>query len=112
MKRLVEFPLEDGGTTLIEVDEAEPEGGIQRAARSDGLIQHADQTLESALERVKPAAEAILKRLTNLSERPDEIEIEFGLKLTAKAGAVIASGEVEANYTVKLKWAKKSNSSE
>jgi len=33
MKRLIEFPLEDGGAIVVEVDEPEPPGGVVRAAR-------------------------------------------------------------------------------
>ena len=104
MKRLVEFGLESNGTILVEVDEPESEEGIQRAAREGDVTQRASQTLEAALDRVRPAAEVIIKRFASLSERPDEIEVEFGLKLSAEAGAFIASGKVEANYAVKLKW--------
>jgi len=103
MKRLVQFPLEDGNTVLIEVNEPDT-GGITRAARSDEVIQRAARTFDDALEQVKPAAEAVLKKLTTLSTRPDEVEIEFGLKIGAEVGAFIASGTVEANYTVRLKW--------
>ena len=33
-----------------------------------------------------------------------EIEVEFGMKMDVKAGAIIASTGVEANFKVKLKW--------
>ncbi len=33
MKRLIEFPLEEGGSILMEVGEPAPEGGVVRAAR-------------------------------------------------------------------------------
>ena len=104
MRHLIEFPLEDGGSIVIEVDEPETEGGVVRAARPGEIVAKAGQTFEEALERVKPAAGAIIKKLKELSDAPDEVEVEFGLKMSAQAGAVIAVASVEANYRVKLRW--------
>ena len=107
MKRLVEFPLQDGGTMFVEVDEPEPPGGVVRAARPSDVVEKAKETLEDALDKIKPAAESIIDKLRGLHDEPDEIEVEFGIKLSAEAGAFIASAGVEANYTVTLKWTKK-----
>jgi hypothetical protein len=105
MKRLIEFPLEDGTSMLVEVDEPEQEG-LERVSRHDpNVIERAQQTLEKSLDRVKPAAQYILEKLRELSDSPDEIEVQFGLKLNAGSGVILAAG-VEANYTVKLKWVK------
>ncbi len=102
MKRLVEFPLEEGGTILVEVEM--PEGaGMVPAARGE-VVQRAQQTFEAALEKVRPAAQAIIKKLRALHDPPDEIEVEFGLKMSAETGAVIAAAGVEANYKVTLTW--------
>jgi len=105
MKRLVEFPLEDGTSMLVEIEEPE-QGGVVKASRSDGVIDKAHQTLEKSLEKVKPAAQVVIQKLRELHEAPDEIQVSFGLKLSAEAGAVLASGGIEANYTVTLKWVK------
>lgn len=105
MKRLIEFPLEDGTTMLVEIDEPD-QGGLVKASRSDDVITKAQQTLEKSLEKVKPAAQLVIQKLRELHETPDEVQVSFGLKLSAEAGAVLASGSVEANYTVTLKWAK------
>jgi hypothetical protein len=113
MKRLIEFPLEDGSSILVEVDEPEQEG-LERVSRKDpNVIERALQTFEKSLDGVKPAAQYILEKLRSLHDSPDEIEVQFGLKLNAGSGVILAAG-VEANYTVKLKWvkdnpAKKSN---
>lgn len=105
MKRLVEFPLEDGTSLLVEVEESDAEG-LRRVSRQDpNLIERAQQTLEKSLERVKPTAQAILEKLRELQDAPDEVEVQFGLNLSAAAGIVLASG-ITANYTVKLKWVK------
>ena len=110
MKRLIEFPLEDGTSILVEVDEPE-EGGLVDASSPGEIITKAQQTLGEALEKVKPAAQYVIKELRKLHDSPDEIQVAFGLKLSAGAGAVLASAGAEANYTVTLKWTKESATS-
>lgn len=107
MKRLVEFPLEDGGAIVVEVDGPEPRGGPVRGIRAGEVIEKAAQTFEAALDKIKPAAAAIITKLRQLGEPPDEVGVEFGIKLSAEAGAVIASAGVEANYRVTLTWKRK-----
>jgi hypothetical protein len=109
MKKLVEFPLESGGSIIVEVDARSGEEGMIEAARPGELIQKASKTLEDALSKVTPAAEAIIKKLGDLAHKPDDIEIEFGLKLSAETDVIIASAAVEANYVVKLKWSNLKN---
>ncbi len=104
MKRLIEFPLEDGNSITVEVDELEPEGGVVRAARPGEIAAKAGQTFEAALDRIRPAASIIITKLRALSDPPDEMTVEFGLKMNAEAGAVIAAAGAEANYKVTLKW--------
>jgi hypothetical protein len=62
VKRLIEFPLEGEGTILVEVDEPEPKGGVVQAGRPGEVAVRASQTFEAALERIKPAAGAIIVR--------------------------------------------------
>ncbi len=104
MKRLVEFPLVSGGSIVVEVDEPDSESGVVRAARPGEIAARAARTFEDALEPIKPAAGAIVAKLRSLSDPPDEMEVEFGLKMTAEASAVVAAAGVEANYKVTLKW--------
>jgi hypothetical protein len=107
MKRLIEFPLQDGSSMIVEVDKPETPGSVTRAARPGEAIEKAKQTLDDALDKVTPAAQAVVSKLRGLHDEPDEIAVEFGIKLSAAAGAFIASAGVEANYKVTLKWTKK-----
>jgi hypothetical protein len=105
MKRLVEFPLEDGTSMLVEIEEPD-QGGLVKASRSDDVVAKAHQTLEKSLEKVKPAAQFVIQKLRELHDAPDEVQVSFGLKLSAEAGAVLALDGIEANYIVTLKWVK------
>lgn len=107
MKHFIEYPLEGGGIVLVEVnDDNRLTGSVQASRDTDSLVVKAKETFDNALERIKPAANIIIKKLRGLTDAPDEIEVEFGIKLGAEAGAVIASTSMEANYKVVLKWIK------
>ncbi len=107
MKRLIEFPLQDGGSVIVEVDEPLPEGVVKAATKPGEVVDKAKETLEDALDKIQPAAQSIIAKLRGLHDAPDEIGVEFGIKLSAQAGAFIASAGVEANYKVTLKWSNK-----
>ncbi len=107
MKRLLEYPLKDGSLVLVEVEEPErPSTAAIRGVQlsSHEVVERATQTFEDALEKVKPAAGAIIAKLKELKSPPDQIGLEFGIKFSAKAGAVIASADAEANFKVTLSW--------
>lgn len=102
MKHLVEFPLEEGGSIVVEIDEPET-GGTVRAGRED-KIEQARETFEDALDKVLPATKTVIEKLRSMASRPDEIEVTFGVKLSTLAGVVIASACAEANFGVTMHW--------
>ena len=104
MKRLVEFPLEDGTTILVESDEPESKGPVVRGVGVRDVAEKAEQTFETALSRIKPAAAAVIAKLRDLSDPPEQVAIEFGIKLGAKAGAFITSADAEATFKITLTW--------
>lgn len=112
MKRLIEYPLEEGGTILVEVNDPLAEEGIVKAARGDEAVVHASQTFEQALDTLKPAAGAVVKKFRLLPDAPDSVQVEFGIKLSAQAGALIASTALEANFKVALTWKKETQKGE
>jgi len=105
MKRLVDFPLDEGGSVLIEVEEP-PAGPVTRGLGRDrtALVEQADKTFEDATAAVTPAARSLLARLRSIDDPPDEIGIQFGVQLSAQTGAFIASVAAEANFTVSVTW--------
>jgi Trypsin-co-occurring domain 1 len=99
---LVQFTLPDGSSLLVEVDDQEP--GIQRASRVDDLIVQAKHSLDDALDHIQAMATLTLTKLQDLPRRPDDLEVEFGVRLNAEAGAVIAKTQAEGHLKVKLAW--------
>ena len=113
MADYIEFPLQEGGTIIIEVDETEnrhENGGLVPASRGGKkVLVVTEKTFDDAVEHVRHAADVLLKKLRSLHQSPDEIEVTFGLKASGELGGtfLVAKAGVEANYTVKLKWSKK-----
>jgi hypothetical protein len=105
MKRLVEFPLEDGSTILVEVDEPGMGGGTLRSGRAGEMIERASVTYEEALGKIQPAAVSIVSRIRLMPEPPTEIAVELGISLSAEAGAFIASASTQAHLKLILTWA-------
>lgn len=103
MTELLVFRLDDGGSVLAEVEE---EPGVARAGRRGSVLQDTRLSFEKALDGVRDAASAALGRFREMSRSPDQIEIKFGVKLDAKAGAVIAQTGMQGHFEVKLTWAR------
>ncbi len=105
-KNLVEYQLADGSPVYIEV-EAPAGDRVERVSRSgESLPEKAQAGFNEAIARLRPAADAILQAFQGLNT-PTEIGLEFGVKFSAKAGAIIASVDSEAVFKVSLKWSNK-----
>jgi hypothetical protein len=109
MKQLAEFQLE-GTKETVFVEIESPAEDLVSVANPGEIAVKVGQSLEAALSRIKPAASAVVATLRDLADSPDEIKVEFGVKLSAKAGAILASADAEANYKVTLSWKSKSAS--
>lgn len=105
-KKLVEYKLEQGGTVLIEVEETEEERGRVPVARKLEMPEEATKEFEKALDEIRPVVDTIVQKLKDLSSKPDNIGVEFGIKMNTQAGAIIAATGVEANFKITLSWNK------
>ena len=100
MSRLVAFPLKDGGTVVVEVDEAT--GGPVRAARPGEVVETAKKTFDEATSGLRAIAEKVIGQVRDLG--PETIEVEFSIKFNAEAGVVLAKAATEGACKVKLAW--------
>jgi hypothetical protein len=91
----------DSGSVVVEVGDNDP--GFELVSR-DGVVSDTKRKLESALTDVRDAAESALRVFRDGTLRPDSIELEFGVKLNAEAGAIIARTSIEGHFVVKVGW--------
>jgi Trypsin-co-occurring domain 1 len=110
-RRLVEFPLEDGGSVLVQVEDGATAGGygggeVTRSwgDRDQRVVAQAQQSFEQAVGRVQPAVQALVRRLRSVAESPEEIKVDFGIELSAEVGAFVTGASATGNFTVSMTW--------
>lgn len=108
MPKFVEFPLESGGSIVIEsADEParSPSGFLRPGEGGPDAAQPAQGTFDASVESIRRSADLLVNSLRSLSAPPDELEISFSLKAsTEAAGLVVGKGGSDANFGVLLRW--------
>ncbi len=103
MSEIIKFRLKSGEPVFIEVEEDEASAAAQPASMGEKAIKTASETFEDALEKVKPAARAVVQAFRELNE-PDEIGLEFGIQFKTEANVFVLTGEANASFKLSLKW--------
>ncbi|MCD4685777.1 MAG: hypothetical protein K8S97_07560 [Anaerolineae bacterium] len=93
---LVEF--EDAGTLRrVSADEADPDELAELSGRSREAVEKTLSTIGWIARRAK----------TLVSEaEPDEVELEFGVKISTKAGVIVMQADGEFHIKAKITWRK------
>lgn len=103
MAYLVEVPVEAGGRLIVEASDWQLPGDLELASPRPGEVAaRASESLERALDQVKPAIGAMARRIQEMG--PDEFTVEFGLTLGAECGVVVAKGTTDVHLNVTLSW--------
>jgi len=112
MTGLIRVPLDGGGWFLVHAYpvSVDPglllESGPVRAGKlgdrvSDGVTDAA-QSLQTMLAPVVQMSRVVLDQLTSVA--PQELKVEFGVELTAEAGAIVTKAGGGCHLTVTLTW--------
>jgi NTP-dependent ternary system trypsin peptidase co-occuring protein len=96
----IEFTLDDG--TTVAVASPRPDGSS--AVGLGDRLQASEKTLRAALAPVTAAATQVMDGFRGLAQRPEEIEISFGVTLDGKLGGIIAAANAGAHLDVTLRW--------
>lgn len=82
-----------------------PTAGLKDvSSKPEALAQRSAAALDSAMDAIRSMAARINSTTGTLTQRPSAVEVEFGIKLDAAAGALIARTGAEAHIVVKLTW--------
>ncbi|HNB53379.1 MAG TPA: CU044_2847 family protein [Anaerolineales bacterium] len=96
----------------ILVDFGEETGGLVPVSRGGGklgevtgeLVEKSKEAIDKAMDTIQAMAAKTIAAAKGISEPPDAIEVEFGIKLDAAAGALVAQAGTEASINVKMVW--------
>ncbi|WP_328914968.1 MULTISPECIES: CU044_2847 family protein [unclassified Streptomyces] len=103
MAEMVAFTIGDGEARVF-VDVADDESGVQRVSRGGDAIRAATATFEAGFGHVRDAAAHAIAQLTALPQRPSTVELEFGVRISAQAGAVFARTGADGHLKVRMVW--------
>ena len=97
--------MADSSEKKIVLVDLNPQGRIKQVSiRPEDLAAKSAEVLERAMDTIEGMAERTIQTIDRLTNKPSEVEVEFGIKLDAEAGALIAKTSGEASLTVKLVW--------
>jgi hypothetical protein len=106
----------DGKVILVEIEEQPglAVGPPDRPGRPGGPPQGSLEDLDNTIERLGDVGDSLRTTCTALYHamrdataelKPDEIELQFGVKLGGEMGVpFVAKGTAEANFSIKLTW--------
>lgn len=115
---IVEFKRNDGTSIYMEVEDklagstpsANPdlEGLVGIGDIPKNFVNAASRTFEGAMSSIKDISnsigENIIQKVQDMNEPADEVEVKFGVNVTADLGAIVAKTGGEVNYEITLKW--------
>jgi Trypsin-co-occurring domain 1 len=120
MVDLLSMPLDGGGLITVRVypEDHSPEpgkpaergtqtrAGPVQAGRIDDRVHDvltmASRSLREVLEPIAMMSRQVLDQLT--PAQPGKVQVEFGIELTAEAGAVLTKAGAGCHLTVTLAW--------
>ena len=95
----------DEGEQPVVLVEFAPAPGLQRVALTPAdVAERSREVLDSAMATIREMAHRICATIDGINQQPAEVQVKFGLKLEASAGAFIAKTSGEASINVTMTW--------
>jgi hypothetical protein len=103
---VLSVPIGDGNDGWLDVEATldEQDEGVQLAAATGRLARVTSYSLSSALSNVVPTIDTIVSRVRESRLAPDEVALEFGIKIGGEHGVILTKGTAEANIKLTVKW--------
>lgn len=111
---LLQMPLNgvEGTHLVAEVDPVDLAAVELVADEGDGRLVKATGSLAQAFDKLEPTLEMIVSKLRSAARKPDELTVDFGLKLGGETGFIFAKGTAEANLAVSVTWRRSTEQAE
>lgn len=102
---MTEYTIDVGESILVEFA---PRAGVQQVSIFDMPLEQLEelssQALDSAMETITQMAQRARALRDKIPDEFTQVEVEFGIKLDAEAGAFLAKAGGEAALSVTLTW--------
>ncbi len=93
---------DDNALILVDLN---PSGKMKQVAlKPEDLADKSKEAINKAMDTIHHMAERTIAAIDTVTNKPSEVEVEFGIKLDAESGALIAKTGAEASLTVKMVW--------
>lgn len=94
------FNIDENAPVLVEF-EYRP-GASEVALSAEDIAKRSAEAMDSAMNTIHNVARRVITTVDALPHRPTQIEVEFGIKLAAEAGALVTKTGVDATLNVRL----------
>ena len=96
---------EEQDIILVDLSSASGIRGVARPSAAD-LAEKSAELVEKAMCTIRGMAKKVVETVESIkvSERPTKVEVEFGIKLDAEAGALLSKVSAETSMNVTLTW--------
>jgi hypothetical protein len=103
---LLEFRSEHSGTVFVEVSSSSSEE-VRRGRGPMEAVMEAQRSLDQVVGQIGPVVKGIVSELRSSADWPDEVEVQFAVKISAGSDVIIARAGGEANFSITLRWSNK-----
>ena len=104
---------DDKVLVLVDFDDG---GTVRKAGKYDvnpaelvRLSERSREAVENALNTIDWVAKKAHTLIGNADDSPDEVELEFGIEITAKAGMLVVQADSKFHIKAKVVWKKGGN---
>ncbi len=105
MPAVVAFQAKDGSTVLFDVVDGPRDDVVRRGTgHVADMTERAVASFEDVVSGLEAPVRSLLDSLKQASEGVAEVEVRFGLRFRADAGAIISRVGGEANFEVVVHW--------
>lgn len=107
----ISIQIDETTPILVELKSVEEYGERDVSINIENLFERSSQAINNAMATIGAMSSRVMSTVNAIpvTERPDEVEVEFGLLLKTDANAFVVNAGMEAQITVTLKWQRQSS---
>ena len=94
---IVEFTTSEGDKSVRQI-------GIFDRFKKPELVQKSESALDKSMTVIQKMSKRVNTTVQALDQKPDQLEVDFGIKFDGEFGIIIAKASIEASMNVKLVW--------